>query len=534
MQVRRWLPSVGLGALLAVITACSPSIAQQSPPTPPPPAAPPSKIVIATSTPFDTLDPHVVFDTRRAAPRLNFYDALYRWVEGPVRVAPWLAQSYTLSEDGKIFRFTLRKNARFHDGAEVKAGDVVYSIERVLALKRGVAPLMASFVNPGSTKAIDASTVEFSLTKPAPNFLGFLPEVPIVNSELLKSKEVNNDWGRVWLARNEAGSGAYKLKSMNTSGGFEAERVPEHWSDSWQKKPVDIAEFRPMLDTEAAVESLLKGDIQILDAPLLPAQRRRIKEAKDVAVVEDESPRLMVGLIDSGRDPTKLAEVRRILVNAFDFDSYIKTSLSPGATRSLIPLPSTYASPSLGAAGATQRFDLDAARAQLEKLKTPIREIIIGAVAGDATSERAAVVMLDGLVKLGIPARIVAEPWPAVANRMRDEKQMYDVLFLWQGPRYLDPNNWVGEMYDCDMFGIGNSSWYCNRDADKLIKEGRAATEAKQRTAAFESAAIKVAEDAAGIFIATARAPLGYTKKLKNVGYTPTGETTELRMLNFE
>ena len=54
---------------------------------------------------------------------------------------------------------------------------------------------------------------------------------------------------------------------------------------------------------------------------------------------------------------------------------------------------------------------------------------------------------------------------------MRDDKQMYDVLFLWKSATYADPNNWVGEMYDCDQLGLRNSSWYCNREVDAKIDE---------------------------------------------------------------
>jgi peptide/nickel transport system substrate-binding protein len=135
---------------------------------------------------------------------------------------------------------------------------------------------------------------------------------------------------------------------------------------------------------------------------------------------------------------------------------------------------------------------------------------------------------------LSVPARIVTEPWPAVSARMRDEKLMYDILFLWHGPRYVDPNNWLGEMYDCDLLGSGNSSWYCNKDVDRLIKEARATVEPKARIATFEKAAIKIAEDAGGIFVATGRADIAHARRIKGVRYAPVGETFELRFFSFE
>src|SRR5690606_17042156 len=156
-------------------------------------------------------------------------------------------------------------------------------------------------------------------------------------------------------------------------------------------------------------------------------------------------------------------------------------------------------------------------RDALAKLKLEPEELTIGAIAGDPHSERAALIMLDGLVKLGLSAHIVSEPWPVVANRMRDEKQMYDILFLWRGARYLDANNWVGEMFSCDLFGAGNASWYCHRDADRLIKDAQGAVDPKIRRQGFEKAAALIAEDHAALFVASATRPIIHSKAVKGL-----------------
>ncbi len=66
---------------------------------------------------------------------------------------PWLAENYTSSADGKTWTFNLRKGVKFHDGSEFTADDVIYSIERMLAMKKGAASLFLPIIEPGSTKA---------------------------------------------------------------------------------------------------------------------------------------------------------------------------------------------------------------------------------------------------------------------------------------------------------------------------------------------------------------------------------------------
>src|SRR5262245_65927045 len=110
----------------------------------PAPAVAQSRFVFANESPYDTLDPHAAFDVGRVAVRLNLYDGLYRWEDNPPKLEPWLAESHTVSPDGLTYTFKLRKGAKFHDGAEITAEDVRYSAERILAMKKGAASLLAT------------------------------------------------------------------------------------------------------------------------------------------------------------------------------------------------------------------------------------------------------------------------------------------------------------------------------------------------------------------------------------------------------
>src|SRR5499427_10949265 len=161
---RRWMTLVFAFAVALVALSPAGALAQ-------------TRFVFANESPYDTMDPHAAFDVGRVAVRLNLYDGLYRWQDNPPVLNPWLAESHTVSQDGLTYTFKLRKGAKFHDGAEVTADDVVYTLERILALKKGAASLLSTMVAPGGTRAMDKYTVQFTLIKPSAIFMAVMPEI---------------------------------------------------------------------------------------------------------------------------------------------------------------------------------------------------------------------------------------------------------------------------------------------------------------------------------------------------------------------
>ena len=487
------------------------------------------RFVFAVSSTYDSIDPHVVVDQPRIAARLNLYDGLLRWVDNPAKLEPWLAEKHTVSPDNQSYVFTLRKGAKFHDGTEVKAADVVYSVERVLALKLGAFTLFADLIAPGSTKVVDDITVSFSLTKPAAHFLSIVPEISVVNAALVKRNEINNDWGRAWLSKNEAGSGSYSLTRYDASIGFAAERFKDHWNARWGTKPVDVIEFRTVADPEKRIQGLIAGDFQGIDGRLSREQLEVVRSESSLRIVEAQSSRLLQAIMNSSRDPMKEPEVRRALAATFDYDAFL-TSVAT-ASRTAKPQPATL----WGAAKdtATATFDLDKARAHLAKVSAPLREITIASIAGDEQTQRAAALLRSGLEAIGIKSKLVTEPWSVVSAKLRDDKEMYDILFSWRPVFTPDPAAWF-LAYECDQIGQLNESRYCNRDVDKLVKEARTSTDPDARRRAYERAVALLIEDAAGIWVYNARWFGAFSKRVTGIRFSPVAEGQDMRWASLD
>ncbi|MFZ1940293.1 MAG: ABC transporter substrate-binding protein, partial [Terracidiphilus sp.] len=107
-----------------------------------------------------TFDPAKVDDQESELVRYLTAGVLLRFDRFAQKVEPELAQSWSLSPDGKTLTFKLRAGAKFSDGTSVTASDAAWSIQRVLQLG-DAAPTAQEFVSPAKVNvdAPDANTV---------------------------------------------------------------------------------------------------------------------------------------------------------------------------------------------------------------------------------------------------------------------------------------------------------------------------------------------------------------------------------------
>jgi len=496
------------------------------------PAGAQTRFVFANESPYDTMDPHAAFDVGRVAVRLNLYDGLYRWVDNPPVLQPWLAESHAVSADGLTYTFKLRRGAKFHDGTEITAEDVRYSMERILALKKGAASLLGTMVTPGATKAVDRHTVSFTLTKPTAIFLAVVPEVHVVNAALLKKNEKDGDWGAAWLTSNDAGSGSYQLSRYDPALGFQAKRFAGHFMP-WGAKYIDEIEFRHVKEDNTRVLGMIKGDYQGTGGYLPADQTKRLREAANVKIVEQESMRIMMFQINNQRAPLSDVNVRRAISYAFDYDGFNKEILGGTVERNPVPIPNNLWGIPKDVKGYT--YDIDKAKAELAKAKAKVdRPLTIGYLQGFSQTEQAATVMANGLRKAGVETKLTSELWPAMVERMKKPETSPDLVVYWISTYYADPNNWIGEMFHSGQWGTFKaSSFYKNPRVDELLDAALKSTDRKVREKAYQDAARIVLDEAAGVWIYNTKYFGPWAKTLEGIRFSPIGNGQEMRWVHY-
>lgn len=78
------------------------------------------------------LDPHKSTRVQDFLVEMNIHRALFRWSAAEGRPVPALAESFTVSPDGLVYTFKLRKNVKFHNGRGMNVDDVLYSYHRIM------------------------------------------------------------------------------------------------------------------------------------------------------------------------------------------------------------------------------------------------------------------------------------------------------------------------------------------------------------------------------------------------------------------
>ena len=486
------------------------------------------------------LDPHVVYDVPMQFFMLNVYDTLFRYVGNPPELKPWLAESHTVSADGLTWTITLRKGVKFHDGSELTAADVAYSFQRLLALGKGPSGAFKPFLKCENVKATGSHTVEFKLNKPYAPFMAALPLVSIVNPRAIKPNEKNGDWGSAWLASNAAGSGAYMLdaKTYRPQEIVDLKRNAGHfygWKDN--AKPIEIVRAHPVKETSTRVLAVIKGDIDATDSYLPTDQVERVQKSKTAVVARDESMRIMIIRMNNQKPPFNNINFRKCLSHAFNYKGFISVILKDFAVRNAGPIPKNL----WGAPSDLKGFDYDPkkAKAFCDKAKAegaPIdREIEIHIQTALAQTTQAAELLQADARKLGLKMKLVASTWPQLTSSAGKVETTPDMWVHWVSTYFVDPENWIGQMYDSQFHGTWKASaWYKNDKVDQLLREARTSTDQAKRKSLYEEASRIVVGDAADIWIYNTIQLRGISKRVQGYKFSPVGSGGEIRWMSLK
>lgn len=316
-------------------------------------------IRVANSVPAAAIDPVAVADSGGLLMLQQVGEFLC--LDGPDLVLkPMLAESWKPNDKGDVWTFSLRKGVRFHSGGEMKADDVVATIDRLADPKNSSNALsvFTGYLQTGATKKVDDYTVEFHLDAPNGNF-PYMVSSDNYNAIIIPA-DYKGDFEKNFIA-----TGPFKLEKYTPKVGATFVRNDDYWGE---KALPGRTEFTFFGDTQPMILALQGRQVDIINQlPVLAGVV--LFDDPNVEIISLKSVTHHQVHMRTDMDPFKDPRVRRAIALSID-----RNKLQKGFMRGRASLgndsPFAPVYPSTDATVAQRQQDLTQAKQLMEAAGT--------------------------------------------------------------------------------------------------------------------------------------------------------------------
>jgi peptide/nickel transport system substrate-binding protein len=444
-------------------------------------------IVIGVDQEAIGMDPTIVtsFSSHRRIELL--YNRLVRY-DPNAEIVPDLAASWEIP-DPTTYIFHLREGVTFHNGRELTAEDVKYTMERILNPETG-SPARSFLATVEEVVVQGPYTVEFRLSEPTASLLDALAHG---NTSIVPREEVEAHGN---LQRTAVGTGPFMLASWTPDQEMVLVRNPNYFEEGLPY--LDQITIRVIPEQTSLLAGLRTGSLHA--ALLAEGSVLRLAERDpNIEVMTKPSLNLRTFGFNTTREPFDDARVRRAIALAIDREQLIQTA-ELGFGQASAPMPSSaveWAAP-IDELPAYQR-DLKEARALLQEAGVP-EGFSFNIVTAPTYEGGLAVaeVIQEQLRQIGLNPQLEVVEWGIYIDRwvQRD----FDAMVELRGGG-ADPDRFLYRLIHSQ--GAVNNFLYGNAELDALLEAGRRSIDPEERRGIYLQAQALLAEEAPYIALYT-------------------------------
>lgn len=428
------------------------------------------KVTIAVKADAKTLDPQRTIDTSSNKPIQMMFNGLLTF-DKDLNIQPCLAESWENIDDCNVI-FHLKKGVKFHNGDEMTAEDVKFTLDR--ARKSNQTSYL--FAPISEVSVIDKYTVKITTDKPFGPLMTNLAQT----QASIVCKRVVEEVGEENFFKSPVGTGQYKFKDWIPGDRI----VVEAFDDSFQGKP-KIREITLRVITEVSNrmialetgEADIAFDIGIMD-------KETIKNNEDMELLEISSPSSLYLGFDQTTSIFQDKRVREAIAYAIDKDILVSTVFQGSATVADSVLPKACVDHITPKKQYTQ--NIEKAKKLLAEAGYPNGFDIELWVNDDGARIDMCVIMQEQLRNIGINAEIKVWEWGAYVSRTaQPKKQLY--LLSWNSTS--DGDAALYALFHSSQKGLsGNRSYFENKEVDNSLDIGRFSVDNSKRHEAYVQA----------------------------------------------
>jgi peptide/nickel transport system substrate-binding protein len=401
-MVHRWVIALSLAAtLLPPAVTKAPAVSHGA------------ELVVADATAApEVLDPFKVYGTQaQSFFRLIFEPLVDRDPDGKLRT-PLLERWGPV--DALTWEFALRRGVRFHDGGELTAADVVYSLRRILDPEVN-SPRRHEFGELAEIVAVDSMTVRIVTKRPYVLLPARLSQFSMIVPDQLRGRPESDFFG------NPVGLGPFRLARLSPKQAT-LTSFPDYHGGAPRISRV-VFEF--IADPEERFRRLLSGTVDIV-TNLLPQQVDPLVRARGVRLLKRHSIRFMQVFIDARREPLAKTEVRQALLYGTDVEGLVRyVARGNGRPLTTITLPEDF-----GYHAALKRYPFDPAKARtlLSEAGYPEGLRLQGLATHD--TQTLATALAGQWAKVGVTLDVAVEGRAPAISKWIKERDRHDFLIV--------------------------------------------------------------------------------------------------------
>lgn len=462
-------------------------------------------LVVANGADAKILDPHASNDAPSSKVSGQIYDSLVKQ-DLNMEIVPGLAESWTQIDD-RTTEFKLRKGIKFHNGNELKADDVKFTLDRMKASPQ-VGHIIGSVE---SVEVIDDHTVRVKTEKPFGALLSHLAHTAagILNRDAVEK-------GGSTYGQNPVGTGPYKFVSWQAGDRITLEANPDYYLG---KAPTEKVIFRSIVEGTNRTIGLETGEVDIA-YDLEPIDKMMVANHEKLDFVEEPSLGMTYLGFNVNKAPLDKKEVRQAIAHAINVDDIIDAAYQGSATKASSPIgPKVFGhNPN----AKNYEYNPEKAKELLKEAGYP-NGLKMKIWTNDNPIRRdIAVIAQDQLKQVGIDATIETLEWGAYLDgTARGEHDMY--ILGWVSVTG-DADYGITPLYHTDnQGGAGNRSFYSNPRVDELLTNAKNSTDPEERKKYYNEVQEIVQEDLPLFTIAYISQNIGKQKTVQGFNMHPAG-----------